>query len=123
MLTATLLTFACSLGIGTKIAEHHPKLNWQNCVSKGSCSEVSGEVTIDSNWRWIHDGNGKPCYDGNTWISSLCPDGKTCSDNCVLDGADYQSTYGVQSNGTALTLKFVTHGSYSTNVGSRLYFF
>jgi cellulose 1,4-beta-cellobiosidase len=27
----------------------------------------------------------------------------------------------VQTNGTALTLKFVTHGSCSTKIGSRLY--
>jgi hypothetical protein len=30
---------------------------------------ISGEVVMDSNWRWIHDGNGKDCYDDNTWIS------------------------------------------------------
>jgi cellulose 1,4-beta-cellobiosidase len=121
MLSVALFTFACSVGIGTKTAENHPKLNWQLYTSKGSSSQVSGEVVLDSNWRWTHDGNGKNCYDGNSWISSLCPDDKTCSEKCVLDGADYQGTYGIQSNGTAITLKFVTHGSYSTNIGSRLY--
>jgi cellulose 1,4-beta-cellobiosidase len=34
---------------------------------------------------------------------TVCPDGKTCAANC------------------ALTLKFVTDGSYSKNIGSRLY--
>ena len=36
-------------------------------------------------------------------------------------GADYPGTYGIQSSGDALTLKFVTNGQYSTNIGSRVY--
>jgi cellulose 1,4-beta-cellobiosidase len=121
MLAFALLNFGYSAEIEMKTAENHPMLNWQNCASKGSCSQVSGEAVLDSNWRWTHDGNAKNCYDENTWISSLCQDGKSCSQNCVLDRVDYQGTYGIQSNGTALTLKFVTHGSYSTNIDSRLY--
>ncbi|XTI94630.1 glycoside hydrolase, partial [Cenococcum geophilum] len=46
---------------------------------------------------------------------------KTCATNCALDGADYTGTYGVIASGNALTLKFVTQGSYSKNIGSRLY--
>jgi cellulose 1,4-beta-cellobiosidase len=38
-----------------------------------------------------------------------------------VDGADYPGTYGITTSGSALTLKFVTHGPYSTNIGSRLY--
>ena len=30
-------------------------------------------------------------------------------------------TYGIQASGNSLELKFVTHGPYSTNVGSRTY--
>ena len=30
-------------------------------------------------------------------------------------------TYGITTSGNALTLKFVTHGQYSTNIGSRVY--
>jgi cellulose 1,4-beta-cellobiosidase len=39
---------------------------------------------------------------------------------CVLDGADCEGTYGIEINRTALTLTLVTHGSYSTSIGSRL---
>jgi len=39
----------------------------------------------------------------------------------VLEGADYTKTYGVSASGNALTLTFVTKGSDSTNIGSRLY--
>nr|BAF57418.1 putative glycosyl hydrolase family7 [uncultured symbiotic protist of Mastotermes darwiniensis]BAF57428.1 putative glycosyl hydrolase family7 [uncultured symbiotic protist of Mastotermes darwiniensis] len=117
MLCIGLISFVYSLGVGTNTAETHPKLTWKN-----GGQTVNGEVTVDSNWRWTHTkGSTKNCYDGNLWSKDLCPDAATCGKNCVLEGADYSGTYGVTSSGNALTLKFVTHGSYSTNVGSRLY--
>lgn len=76
---------------------------------------------VDSNWRWVHDKNGYAnCYTGNTWNATLCPDDKTCATNCVLDGADYSGTYGIQSSGNQLSLQFVTQSS-GKNIGSRLY--
>lgn len=59
-------------------------------------------------------------YTGNTWDATLCPDDKTCAANCVLDGADYSGTYGVQASGDSLSLQFVTQSS-GKNIGSRLY--
>merc|ERR1712019_310461 len=40
-----------------------------------------------------------------------------------IEGADeeYEGTYGVRSDGSALNLTFVTDGPYSKNVGSRVY--
>jgi cellulose 1,4-beta-cellobiosidase len=40
---------------------------------------------------------------------------------CYIEGADYSGTYGIRSSGSLLTLKFITKGSYSVNVGSRVY--
>lgn len=51
------------------------------------------------------------------WDKDLCPDDKTCAQNCAVDGADYEGTYGVTSDGGALTLTFVK----DSNVGTRLY--
>jgi cellulose 1,4-beta-cellobiosidase len=77
---------------------------------------------LDSNWRWLHKiGDATNCFTGNTWDNSLCPDPQSCAKNCALDGADYSGTYGISASGNALTLKFVTHGPYSTNIGSRVY--
>lgn len=107
---------------GTLTTETHPSMTWQQCTSAGSCSSVSGEVTVDANWRWLHQTTGSTnCYTGNTWDSTLCPDSDTCTTNCALDGADYAGTYGATTSGDALTLKFVTKGAYSTNIGSRMY--
>lgn len=40
--------------------------------------------------------------------------------NCALDGADYEGTYGITSTGDSLRLNFVTTGA-NTNIGSRVY--
>ena len=67
----------------------------------------------------------KNCYTGNKWDQSLCPDPKTCTKNCALDGVDSQTwkdTYGVKiANNNEMTLQFVTQGPYSKNIGSRTY--
>ena len=108
--------------VGHQQAEVHPSLTVQSCTKSGGCQSQQKSVVIDSNWRWTHTVNGyKNCYTGNTWDTGLCPDGKTCAQNCALDGADYQGTYGVIASGSSLKLKFVTHGPYSNNIGSRLY--
>jgi cellulose 1,4-beta-cellobiosidase len=106
----------------TLTTETHPSLSWSTCTSSGSCTTNSGSVTIDANWRWTHSiNNSTNCYTGNEWDASLCPDAETCAANCCVDGADYAATYGATTSGNALSLKFVTDGAYSTNIGSRLY--
>jgi len=42
------------------------------------------------------------------WDATLCPDGETCATACALDGADYESTYGISASGDELSLQFVT---------------
>ncbi|KAF5359328.1 hypothetical protein D9756_003259 [Leucocoprinus leucothites] len=114
---------AAALGqqVGTNLAESHPKLQWSQCTSGGCTVQGSGSVVLDSNWRWLHTTTGYTnCYTGNTWNTTLCPDGKTCAANCALDGADYTGTYGITASGNALTLKFVTQ-SQQKNIGSRVY--
>ncbi|OCL10905.1 glycoside hydrolase family 7 protein [Glonium stellatum] len=108
--------------VGTQQTETHPGMTWQQCTAAGSCTTTNGKVVIDSNWRWVHTKSGYTnCYTGNGWNSTLCPDDATCATNCALDGADYTGTYGVTAGGNSLKLTFVTKGSYSTNIGSRLY--
>jgi cellulose 1,4-beta-cellobiosidase len=68
---AALVGGAVAQQVGTQTTETHPKMTWQKCSSGGSCSTVNGEVTIDSNWRWVHDKSGKNCYTGNSWDSSV----------------------------------------------------
>merc|ERR1719393_1203633 len=109
---------------GSQTSENHPSLSWSTCTAPGQCQSEQGKVTIDANWRWTHKkGETTNCYTGNTWDASLCPDAKTCTQNCVIEGADseYTSTYGVHGSGNKLQLDFVTQGPYSKNIGSRTY--
>lgn len=107
---------------GTQKTETHPSLTWQQCTSPSSCTTKQGKVVIDANWRWLHaKGTYTNCYTGNKWNATACPSNAACAANCELDGADYQATYGASTSGNALTLKFVTKGADSTNIGSRFY--
>ncbi len=117
LLTSLLAAVAVGQQAGTLTAETNPALTWSTCTSAGSCTSVSGKVTLDANWRWVHSSTGTNCYTGNTWDATLCPDDVTCAANCALDGASYASTYGITTSGNALTLDFVT----GSNVGSRVY--
>jgi cellulose 1,4-beta-cellobiosidase len=108
---------ACSL-----TAESQPALSWSKCTDGGSCSTVSGSVTIDANWRWLHKLDSPDnCYTGNEWNTTYCSTGEDCASKCCVDGAEYASTYGVSTSGNSLNLKFVTQGPYSKNIGSRMY--
>ncbi|KAL4769458.1 putative 1,4-beta-D-glucan cellobiohydrolase A [Aspergillus nidulans var. acristatus] len=118
LLFSALLSVSRAQQAGTAQEEVHPSLTWQRCEASGSCTEVAGSVVLDSNWRWTHSVDGYTnCYTGNEWDATLCPDNESCAQNCAVDGADYEGTYGITSNGDSLTLKFVT----GSNVGSRVY--
>ena len=42
---------------GTQTAETHPSLTWAQCTASG-CTNVQGSVTLDANWRWVHNTAG-----------------------------------------------------------------
>ncbi|EIW76484.1 glycoside hydrolase family 7 protein [Coniophora puteana RWD-64-598 SS2] len=123
---STLLAFAFAAAtsaqqIGTSTAETHPTLTWSQCTSSGCTTESSGSVVLDANWRWLHTVGGYTnCYTGNEWDTTICTSAEVCAEQCALDGADYEGTYGITTSGDALTLKFVTQSSQK-NVGSRVY--
>jgi cellulose 1,4-beta-cellobiosidase len=87
---------------------------------------VATQVSLDSNWRWIHTAEGYTnCFAGNDWVADLCPNAQQCSQTCVIDGVpeeDWKTPYGVTvpQPGT-LRMQYVTEGLYGPNVGSRVY--
>ncbi|KAH9935898.1 cellobiohydrolaseI [Epithele typhae] len=122
LISLSFLAIAFGQQVGKLTTESHPALTVQECSAGGSCTTLRRSITLDSNWRWLHDiDSSTNCYTGNEWDTALCPDGTTCVANCALDGADYSGTYGITAGSNSLTLKFVTHGPYSTNIGSRVY--
>lgn len=120
----SLFGAACAQQVGKEQTETHPTMSWKTCTGTGgtSCTTKSGSITIDANWRWAHVTSGYTnCYTDNAWNATTCADGAACAKACAIDGADYSGTYGISASSDALTLKFVTKGSYSTNIGSRTY--
>eukprot|EP00095_Tigriopus_kingsejongensis_P010592 maker-scaffold818_size92908-snap-gene-0.18 protein:Tk10592 transcript:maker-scaffold818_size92908-snap-gene-0.18-mRNA-1 annotation:"cellobiohydrolase chbi" len=110
---------------GVNTAESPLNLDIEKCSSGGSCSSETTTVTLDSNWRWTHHVDDYVnCYTGNEWDDQFCPDVDSCTSQCALDGVDkntWGSTYGIKVSGNELSLKFVSEGEYSRNVGSRVY--
>jgi len=100
-------------------------LQLEECTGAEDCTPLKTKVTLDSNWRWTHKtGDYQNCYTGNLWDDGLCPDAETCGENCCIDGVDdtdWKGTYGVKTDGKELSLKFITQGPYSTNIGQRLF--
>lgn len=121
--TATaLFGLARGQAAGSEQAETHPSLTWQQCTGAGACEDVQGEVVLDANWRWTHiKDDYENCYTGNEWDATACPDNESCAQNCVVEGVDYSTTYGIETSGSELSLRFVTEHEYGTNVGSRVY--
>jgi len=110
---------------GTNTPEAPLSFTIQKCTGTGTCTNEQTKITLDSNWRWTHHVNDYVnCYTGNEWDPQWCPDVDTCTANCALDGVasgDWSGTYGISATSTELTLKFVTNGPYSKNIGSRSY--
>eukprot|EP00932_Pfiesteria_piscicida_P010277 SRR837773.21176.p2 GENE.SRR837773.21176~~SRR837773.21176.p2 ORF type:complete len:483 (-),score=214.07 SRR837773.21176:75-1484(-) len=107
---------------GTLQPEVHPPLWIQECSESG-CTWEKDSLVIDANWRWVNKG-GTNCYkNDNTWDPAFCPDGAACAQTCGIEGAEYESAYGVTTTSfqDGVNLRFVTEGKYSSNYGSRLY--
>lgn len=101
--------------------EKHPALSWQQCTTGGGCRTVNGRVVIDAEWRWLHRvGDLHNCYTGNSWDPSTCPDNKKCTQNCVIEGVEDYSEYGISTSGSTLMLRHRALTS-SQHLGSRVY--
>lgn len=100
-------------------------MSLKTCATGSGCQSSEKGVTLDQNWRWLHNNGGySNCYDGNHWNTQYCPDPTTCAANCALEGvplSDWKAPYGVASDGKTLRMNFVSYGSAGKNVGSRTF--
>mmetsp|Transcript_25948 Transcript_25948/g.46905 ORF Transcript_25948/g.46905 Transcript_25948/m.46905 type:complete len:480 (+) Transcript_25948:54-1493(+) len=119
-----LAFFAEAQKIGTHVSEAHPEMPLWLCSSSGCIKEMKS-IVLDSNWRWVHNGQYTNCYKDGAWNPTLCPDGKTCAENCYLDGAglpQYADTYGIHTVTDGIKVDFVTKSPQGgSNFGSRVY--
>jgi len=103
---AALLGLITGQQVGNNKAEYHLPMALGKCTKTGGCDNEQKSIVMDANWRWLHKvGGSSNCYTGNSWDKSVCPDDKTCAENCALDGVpegDWSGTYGTKSDGKEL---------------------
>jgi len=121
--TLSFLAVAAGQKAGSHVEEGHPPMPFWECDS-ASCVKQTKAVTLDANWRWVHNGEYTNCYKGTEWNEEYCPDGEECAKNCYLEGvstSDYQETYGVSTDDEGISLTFLSKTENGANYGSRLY--
>jgi len=91
------------------------------CTAPGDCTKESKSVSLDANWRWIHDETYTNCYKNSEWLGPCSTeDGVSCAKNCYLAGndvKDYETKYGIFTDDHGIKLDFATGQNY----GSRVY--
>lgn len=120
-----LLCLSTAQQAGLHNPEVHPPITFATCTRVGGCTSVETTLTMDAQWRWLHDARRNQysnCIHGvpPKWDRSICRDARKCAASCALEGLDtnaYKNTYGVSTVPGGIRLKFKNGES----VGSRLY--
>ena len=103
---AALLGHISAQQVGNQKQETHLPMGLKTCTKSNGCQLVQKFITMDANWRWLHNTGGYTnCYTGNEWNTQFCPDPVTCAKNCALDGvpsSDWANTYGVHGDDNTL---------------------
>ncbi|KAF1850493.1 glycoside hydrolase family 7 protein [Cucurbitaria berberidis CBS 394.84] len=106
-LAAALLGLAAAQTPGTT-PEVHPKLTTWKCTKAGGCKSQNTALVLDSATHWIHQANDTSKGCGN-WGSGAdpiaCPDEATCAKNCILEGIENYTDYGVSTSGGNLVME------------------
>jgi len=121
----SLLGLAGAQQLGTNKKEQHPEITVASCTKSGGCKAEVRSVTMDAQWRWLHDARPnkyRNCISGSPpeWDSSVCISASDCAENCALEGisaTDYEHVYGVSKVPDGISLRFRTGEA----VGSRVY--
>lgn len=95
------------------IPENHPGLTTYKCTTAGGCVAQKSSLVIDWGNHPLQKLDGSACPVSNT--SAVCFDSKSCNENCVVQGVDYDRA-GVRTSGDAVTLNQYTpngNGGYN----------
>jgi cellulose 1,4-beta-cellobiosidase len=115
---SALITSAAAQQPGTLTAEVHPTLTSQQCTIAGGCVTVNTSIVLDAQYRYMHNVGGYAnCVVNGAFNTTFCPDVATCAKECALEGVDY-TTYGIKTDGDALTLNLFTVANNVTKESS-----
>lgn len=116
-------SFTCILSqqVGHVNENHHLPLPVARCTKRDGCIEEPTTLTMDANWRWLHETGGyENCFVNGQWSAAACNSGSDCAFNCALEGvseADWSDTYGITRRPGGVRVNFKTGG----NIGTRFY--
>ena len=120
-LILSLLGSVTAQSVGTT-PEVHPKLTTWKCTKADGCKSQNTALVLDALAHPVHQ-REKPelnCGDwGKTPDPAVCPDQETCQKNCIMEGVEDYTKYGVFANGSSMTLKQLREDG--TNATPRLY--
>ena len=119
---AAVFPLVAAQQIGTDTPEVNPSLPTWKCTTSGGCVQQSTSIVLDWNYHWIHEVNSSTsCTTSSGVNSSLCPNEATCSQNCVIEGANYTAA-GITTSGDAVTLhQYVNSNGVTSNASPRAY--
>ncbi|KAI1856510.1 uncharacterized protein JN550_013772 [Neoarthrinium moseri] len=117
LLLVGLATSCLAQQIGKLTAEVHPPFRSERCTVEAGCTAQNTSIVLDSDYRWTHTVNGYDNCKPDGLDTALCPDAKTCSANCALEGVNYTS-YGIDASDRSLTLKLFTDENGVTKMSS-----
>lgn len=87
--------------------EVHPKLTTYKCTKAGGCVAQDTSIVLDSLSRPLYQVNA-PSFDcgsvGGPPNITACPDVETCFENCVMEGLDDYTPFGVYADGDSVRL-------------------
>lgn len=106
LIAATLLGLATAQTPGGT-PDVHPRLTTWKCTKAGGCKSQNTAIVLDSATHWIHQRNNTALGCGN-WGSGAdpiaCPDEATCAKNCIVEGIQDYSAYGLSTTGGSLRM-------------------
>jgi len=88
--------------------EVHPKLQTWKCTKSGGCVEQTSAIVLDALAHPVHqrDNPNLGCGDwGNPPNPTVCPDAATCAKNCIVEGIQDYTNYGIKTTGDVLYMK------------------
>lgn len=107
---SALLGLATAQSPGDK-PEVHPKLTTWECTKESGCVSKDTFVVLDSLAHPVFQKDA-PQYDCGSWgnppNATACPDAETCQENCIMQGIEDYTEFGIFTEGGALTLDMLS---------------
>ena len=107
VLALSLMGFATAQTPGSA-PEVHPKLQTWKCTMSGGCIEQTSAIVLDVLSHPVHqlENTNLGCGEwGSSPNVTVCPDASTCAKNCIVEGIQDYTNYGVKTTGDSLYMK------------------